>query len=125
MHQDRFETVTRSLDTTPSRRDLGRALAGGALGTLVGSAFGALAVDAKKHRDKKKPKSKTITRTVRQSVTQTFTSTVPITIPKGAPTNLSGPADPYPSTIAVSGFSNGAITDVNLLLNDFTNTFLA
>src|SRR5688572_18508451 len=42
MNQDRFAGLTRSLDTTASRRDLGRALAGGALGTLAGSAFGAL-----------------------------------------------------------------------------------
>jgi hypothetical protein len=121
MHQDRFETLTRSPGTTASRRDLGRALAGGALGALVGSAFGAHAANAKKHRDKKKkPKSKTVTRTVRQSVTQTFTSTGPITIATGS---TGTPATPYPATIAVSGFSNGVITDVNLILNDLTHTF--
>jgi hypothetical protein len=127
MHQDRFGTATRSPGATASRRDVSRAQVGGGLGVFISSAFAALAADAKKKRDKrnKKPKSKTVTRTVRQLVTQTFASAVPITIPNGAPTNLSGPANPYPSTIAVSGFSNGVITDVNLILNDFTNTFPA
>jgi hypothetical protein len=59
--------------------------------------------------------------TVRQSVTRTFTSTQPITIPNGAPANEKGPSNPYPTTIAVSGFTNGTITDVNLILNDLTH----
>jgi hypothetical protein len=64
-----------------------------------------------------------VTRTIRQPVTRTFTSTGPITIPSGAPTTSNkGPANPYPSAIAVSGFSNGTITDVNLILTDYSHT---
>ena len=63
----------------------------------------------------------TVTRTIRQPLTLTFTSAGPITIP-GVPGDTDGPANPYPATIAVSGFANGAITDVNLTLEDFTHT---
>jgi hypothetical protein len=123
MDHDRFDGLTRSLGAAASRRTLGRALAGGGLGTLLGSAFGALEVDAKKKRHKKNRKRKTrkVTRTVRGPVTQTFTSTAPITIP--APMVLKGKANPYPATMTVSGFSNGVITDINLILNDFTHTY--
>jgi hypothetical protein len=54
MNQDHFDALTRSLGTTVSRRGLGRVLAAGGLGALVGTAFGALDVDAKKKRHKKK-----------------------------------------------------------------------
>jgi hypothetical protein len=84
------------------------------------SPWGEIAVAArgKKHKNKKdkQPKFTTVNRTVRQPVTQTFASTAPLTIP------TSGTADPYPATIGVSGFSNGTITDVNLLLSDLTHT---
>src|SRR5688572_7985815 len=80
------------------------------------------AVEAKGKHHKKKDKKKAKTRTVRQPVTQTFTSTVPLTIPTGAPSTEKGPANPYPATIEVSEFSNGAIADVNLILTDFTHT---
>src|SRR5687768_1474023 len=126
MDNDRISGLTRSLDATASRRDLGRALAGGALGTLFGAAFGALDTDARKKRDKKKGKrqtTKTVTRTVRQPVTRTFASTVPITIPSAAPGQINLPASPYPAAITVSGFTNGAITDINLLLTDFTSSY--
>ena len=126
MDHDRFVGLTRSPGATASRRDFGRALAGGALGALFGSAFGALDADAKKKRDKKKdkkPKFTTVTRTVRQSVTQTFASTVPITIPNAAPGQINLPASPYPAAITVSGFTNGAITDLNLLLIDLTSSY--
>jgi hypothetical protein len=63
----------------------------------------------------------TVTRTVRQPLTLTFASAGVITIPSGAPGVTQGPASPYPSTIAVSGFANGTITDVNLILSDFTH----
>jgi hypothetical protein len=92
------------------------------------SPWGAIAVEAKgkkhkKHEKKDKPQFTTVTRTIRQPVTQTFTSTAPLTIPSGAPTTTDkGPANPYPSAIAVSGLSNGAITDVNLILTDLTHT---
>jgi hypothetical protein len=78
------------------------------------------AVDAKGKKHKhKKPKFKTVTRTVRQPVTETFTSIAPITIP-GFPEGTA-PASPYPTAIAVSDFSHGTITDVNLILTDFTH----
>ena len=126
MNQDSFETVTRSPGATASRRDVGRALAGGGLGALFGAAFGALDTDAKKKRDKKKGKkqaTKTVTRTVRGPVTQTFTSTAPLTIPAAPPGQINLPASPYPAAITVSGFTNGAITDINLLLTDLTSSY--
>ncbi len=121
MNQDHCETPTPSPGATTSRRDLGRALAGGALGVFFSSTFGALDAGAKKKRDKKKkkPQSKTVTRTVRQPVTQTFTSTAPLTIPFSFE---KGHANPYPATIAVSGLTHGTITDVNLILTDLTHT---
>ena len=119
MNQDRIDTPTRSPGATASRRDLGRALAGGGLGALVGSAFGALDADARKKG--KKRKTRTVTRAVRGSITRTFTSTGLITIPKDGSSSDKGPADPYPSTIEVSGFTNGVITDVDLLLFDVTH----
>ena len=67
------------------------------------------------------PTPTTVTRTVRGSVTQTFTSPGPLTIPAGAPGATKGNASPYPSAITVSGFANGAIIDVDLLLQDFTH----
>jgi hypothetical protein len=84
----------------------------------------AVAAKGKKHKNTKKdkqPKSQTVVHTERQSVTQTFTSTGPITIPNGAPTTDKGPANPYPSAIEVNGFTNGVITDVNLILTDVTH----
>ena len=56
MDHDRFDGLTRSLGAAASRRGFGRALAGGGLGTLLGSAFGSLAVDAKQKRHTKKKK---------------------------------------------------------------------
>jgi hypothetical protein len=56
----------------------------------------------------------------RQSVTRTFSNLGQITIP-----GLSGDgnaANPYPSTIVVSGFTNGTITDVNVILTNFNHT---
>ena len=56
-------------------------------------------------------------------MTQTFTSTGPITIPNGAGGQINLPASPYPAAITVSGFANGAITDINLLLTDLTSSY--
>jgi hypothetical protein len=81
-----------------------------------------VAAKGKKHKGKRKrPKAGTDTRTVRQVVTQSFANTQPITIPDGAPTTRQGKAAPYPSAIAVSGFRNGRITDVNLILDDLSH----
>jgi hypothetical protein len=97
-------------------------------GTISQAPWGESAVVAKGKKGKKKPKKTatptrftTVTRTVRQPLTQTFTSTGPLTIPKGAPAVTTGAADPYPATIDVNGFTNGTITDVNLILEDFTH----
>jgi hypothetical protein len=78
----------------------------------------AVAAKGKKHKNKKdkQPHFTTVTRTIRQPVTQTFTSTAPIAVREV------GMADPYPAAIAVSGLTNGTITDVNLLLSDLTHT---
>jgi subtilisin-like proprotein convertase family protein len=83
--------------------------------------FSAVAAKGKHHKKKDKPKFTTVARTVRQPVTQTFTSTEAITVPNGAPGTTKGPASPYPSAITVGGFSNGVITDVDLLLLDVTH----
>jgi len=85
-----------------------------------------VAAKGKKHKNKKdnKPKFTTVTRTMRQPVTQTFTSSGPITIPQGAPGTTKGPATPYPSAIEVSGLTNGTITDVNLILDDVTHSYV-
>ena len=61
------------------------------------------------------PQITTVTRIVRGSVTRTFTSADGFRIPSF------GMAAPYPSAIAVSGFTNGAITDVDLVLTGVTH----
>jgi large repetitive protein len=68
------------------------------------------------------PQFTSVSRAVRGSVTQTFSSTRSFTIPGEAPGVSIGPANPYPSTISVSGLTNGVITDVNLVLEDFSHT---
>ena len=74
----------------------------------------------KKHKKKDKPTFTTVTRTVRGSVTQSVLSGDGITIPS-EPGVTEGPAGPYPATIDVSGFANGVITDVDLLLLGVTH----
>jgi hypothetical protein len=80
----------------------------------------------KKHKKQdQKPQVPTdVTRTVRQQVTQTFASTGRTSVPDDSSMNAAtfGKAGPYPSTIDVSGFTNGVITDVNLTLAGFTHT---
>ena len=53
---------------------------------------------------------------VRQTVARTFSNTGQITINGGA-------VSPYPSTIVVSGLTNGVIKDVNLILRNFSHTW--
>jgi hypothetical protein len=82
----------------------------------------AVAAKGKKHHGHHHKKHRKHTKhTQRETVTQTFTSTQPITTPHGAPTSDKGPANPYPSAIAVSGLRHGTITDVNLILTDLTH----
>src|SRR5687768_12225265 len=57
MDHIQFDAITRSFGTA-SRRTLGRAVVGGGLGALLGSAFGALDTDAKKKRHKRKGKKR-------------------------------------------------------------------
>jgi hypothetical protein len=52
-----FDALARSFGTA-SRRNLGRAIAGGGFAALVGSAFGALDANAKKTRRKKRKRKK-------------------------------------------------------------------
>lgn len=51
-----------------------------------------------------------------------FTNNDPITIPAGAPGTTMGQANPFPSTITVNGPIGGAITDVNIRLDQVTHT---
>jgi hypothetical protein len=71
------------------------------------------------NRKRRQPRTTTVTRTVRGPLTQTFTSSGPLAIPAAG--TGEGPANPYPSMIEVSGFSNGVITDVDLVLQDLTH----
>jgi hypothetical protein len=128
--QTHFNLTTRSLASSPSRRDVLRGLAGaglrlGGLG-LSETAEAKQRKKGKKHKNTKKAKQKqprytTVTRTVRQPLTQTFTSTVPLTIPEGAPNITAGKAVPFPAAIEVSGYTNGTITDVNVIVEDFSH----
>jgi uncharacterized protein YhjY with autotransporter beta-barrel domain len=54
--------------------------------------------------------------------TTTVSNPAPITIPAGAPFNTSGPADPYPIAITVSGVP-GVITNMSVDLFGFTHTY--
>ena len=126
----RFDILTQSLTAACSRRSALAAVLGGALG-LPGVAETA----AKKGKGKKKKKHSRNSSPpsppppsppppplppVRTSLTQTFTNSGAIPIPG---TGTLGNANPYPSTIEVSGLTNGVITDVNVRLNDFNHTF--
>ncbi|MDF3042368.1 MAG: hypothetical protein K0Q71_5074, partial [Thermomicrobiales bacterium] len=71
MDHDRFDGLTRSLGAGASRRGLGRALAGGGLGALLGSAFGPFDADARKKKHKKKRKKNTQQRCARNCVERT------------------------------------------------------
>jgi subtilisin-like proprotein convertase family protein len=54
----------------------------------------------------------------------TQSSATPITIPNGAPTTTSGPANPYPASLAVAGIT-GTIQRLAVRLNSLTHTFPA
>jgi subtilisin-like proprotein convertase family protein len=57
----------------------------------------------------------------RQRITRTFSNTGNILIPDVA---IPGTAAPYPSTIVVSGFVNGVITDVKVILRNLSHTYV-
>jgi subtilisin-like proprotein convertase family protein len=107
MDIEQFDRITSKFAAFTSRRQALRFLAAAALGN-GGLTFLSQGVsDAKtRKRRKKKPKS----------VTRTFANVGGITIPAG------GAATPYPSTIAVSGFKKGKITDLNLTLHGYNHT---
>src|SRR3954470_16960594 len=52
-----------------------------------------------------------------KNVNKTFSNSGQITIPGN------GEATPYPTTIEVSGFKKGKISDINLTLLNFSHTF--
>jgi subtilisin-like proprotein convertase family protein len=92
-----------------SRRDLGH-LVGGSLALLAsGSAAAAARPKKRKRKPKgpKKPKFRTITRT--------FSNTSGLTLPSF------GPADPFPSTVNVSGLKQGKLLDLNVTLTNLSH----
>jgi len=126
----RFDILTRSLTIACSRRGVLATVLVGALG-LSGIAETA----AKKGKGKKKkkhrgnssppppPQSPPPPPPPRGPLTRTFANPAAITIPgAGTGSSTGSPASPYPSTIEVSGFTNGVITDVNVSLNNFSHT---
>jgi hypothetical protein len=58
-----------------------------------------------------------------RTITKSFSNGGAIAIPAEDAKNGFGPADPYPSSIDVSGFKPGTITDLNLTLHGFSHTF--
>jgi subtilisin-like proprotein convertase family protein len=58
-----------------------------------------------------------------KTVEKTFSSGDAITIPAVSSSASFGPAGPYPSTIAVTGFKSAKITDLNLTLRTFSHEF--
>lgn len=62
--------------------------------------------------------------TVVPGVTQTFGSALSMTIPgTGTGASTGAPANPYPSTIAVSGLPTAGVVVANVSLNNFAHTF--
>lgn len=76
--------------------------------------------EARKRPRKNKPRFRVVTRTVRQPLAQTFANPALIDAPNGD-VDEPKPADLYPSTIAVTGFRNGTILDVDVILHGFTH----
>lgn len=137
MVAEHFDSLARSLTVAGSRRNALTLAVSGALSLLgLADAQDVGAKNCKKIKDKKKRKrclakgNDTTNQPtdggsptggggvppVRQTVTRTFSNTGSITINDGA-------ASPYPSTIVVSGLTNGVIKDVNLILRNFSHTW--
>jgi hypothetical protein len=70
---------------------------------------------ARKRKPKRRPQPKPVTKLVTKVVTQTFANPAAIQFRDQAAAN------PYPSTIDVSGFPQGKLLDVNLTLDGFTH----
>jgi subtilisin-like proprotein convertase family protein len=58
-----------------------------------------------------------------KTVKKSFTSSVSVDIPVAEAIFDDGPADPYPTTIAVSGFKKAKLTDVNVTFRGFAHNF--
>jgi hypothetical protein len=76
---------------------------------------------AERRGGKKRPRFRTVTRTEREPLTQTFTNPALIDNPNGDVADEDKPADLYPSAIVVTGFRNGTIRDVDVILHGFTH----
>jgi subtilisin-like proprotein convertase family protein len=59
----------------------------------------------------------------RRTVSKSFANGQAVAIPTKDAAELFGSAEPYPSSIGVSGFKQGKITDLNLTLRGFSHTF--
>jgi hypothetical protein len=133
MNENRIAAFFQRPSHSTSRRDVLWGIAGAGLGLGALRLPGVAAAESRhrqhKHKRHQKHGPKQLppaTHTVRQSVTQTFSSTGRIAIPDdpeiSAKFATSGKAKPYPSTIEVSGYTNGVITDVNLTVTGLAHT---
>ena len=91
------------------------ALGGLALIPALGSVRATAEAAARKQKPKRRPQPKPVTKPVTKVVTQTFANPAAIQFRDQAAAN------PYPSTIEVSGFAQGKLLDVNLTLDGFTH----
>jgi subtilisin-like proprotein convertase family protein len=60
-----------------------------------------------------------------RNVTKTFSSDAAVSVPGAGVLDTFGPADPYPSAIAVFGIKQGRVVDVNLTLRGLSHGFPA
>jgi hypothetical protein len=124
MDDDRFDDALRAVSHEFSRRGLLTGLTSLLL-AVTPFELGREDADARKKRKKKRRKKKNPGSSAprgREVVTRIFTNASPIIIPAGAPGTTIGRANPYPSSIEVSGFTNGVIRDVDVFLNGFEHT---
>jgi hypothetical protein len=98
-----------------NRRLFARNLALGGLALVPALNSVRATAEAAARKRKRRPQPKPVTKLVTKVVTQTFANSAAIRF-----ADL-GPANPYPSTIDVSGFSQGKLLDVNLTLDGFTH----
>jgi hypothetical protein len=91
------------------------ALGGLALVPAVSAGLATAEAAARQQKPKRRPQPKPVTKLVTKVVTQTFANPAAIQFRDQAAAN------PYPSTIEVSGFAQGKLLDVNLTLDGFTH----
>jgi hypothetical protein len=128
MDADRFDDALRAVSHEFSRRGLLTGLTSLLL-AVTPFELGREDADARKKRKKKRRKKRRKKKNPgssaprgREVITRIFTNASPIIIPAGAPGTTIGRANPYPSSIEVSGFTNGVIRDVDVFLNGFEHT---